>query len=96
MNTRWNSWATPIAATPHRPWRASRSRCGRITSSLRSPLAKRITAMSLAAANSVTALRNRSPIFSRIAGDGIGKPRWWVRKLTTWPDTCRLGTQPLR
>ena len=52
--------------------------------------------MSLAAAYSVTALRNRSPIFSRIAGDGIGKPRWWVRKLTTCPDTCRLGTQPLR
>jgi len=31
--------------------------------------------MSLSRANSVTALRNRNPIFSRIAGDGIGNPR---------------------
>ena len=61
----------------------SRSRCGRITSSFRSPLAKWITGMPLATANSVTALRNRNPIFSRIAGDGIGNPKWWVRKLTT-------------
>jgi hypothetical protein len=31
--------------------------------------------MSLAAADSATALRNRSPILSRIAGDRIGNPR---------------------
>src|SRR6478609_990322 len=31
--------------------------------------------MSWSAANSATALRNRSPIFSRIAGDGIGNPK---------------------
>jgi hypothetical protein len=96
VNTRWNSWATPIAATPVRPSRISRSRYGRITSSLRWPLAKRTTSISLSRANSVTALRNRNPILSRIAGDGIGNPRCPVRKLTTWPDICRLGTNPLR
>ena len=88
--------ATPIAATPDRPARASRSRCGRITSSLRSPLTNRTTGMPPSAANSTTALQNPNPIRSRIAGDGIENPRSWVRKLTTWPGTCRVGTHPLR
>ena len=78
---------------PHPPARANRSRCGRITASSRSPLVKRITGMSLGAANPSTALRKRSPIFSSIAGDGIGNPTWEVSKPSTWPDTCRLGTR---
>ncbi|HYZ07127.1 MAG TPA: hypothetical protein VE709_00735, partial [Pseudonocardiaceae bacterium] len=57
-------------------------------------MAKRITGMSLSAANSATALRNRSPMRSKIAGEGIGNPRCRVRKLTTCPGTCRVGTQP--
>jgi hypothetical protein len=85
-----------MAATPLRPARITWSRCGRITSSLRCPLAKRITGMLCSAANSTTALRNRNPIRSKIAGDGIGNPKCWVKKLTTWPDTCKVGTQPLR
>jgi hypothetical protein len=40
-----------------------------------SPLPKRTTGMSPPAAKSVTALRNPSPIRSKIAGDGIGYPR---------------------
>ena len=42
---------TPIAATCERPLRAARSRCGRITSTLRSPRRNRITGMWLASAN---------------------------------------------
>jgi energy-coupling factor transporter ATP-binding protein EcfA2 len=75
---------------------ARRSKCGRITSNFRSPLAKRITGMSYSAANSVTALRNPNPIRSKITGEGIENPRCRVRKLTTWPGTCKFGTHPLR
>ena len=32
------------------------------------------------------------PIFSKIAGDGIGLPRCWVRNETTCPPICRFGT----
>ena len=83
MNTRWNSCAFPMAATPVPSARINRSRCGRITSSLRSPFAKLSTGMSWSAANPATSRRNRSPIFSRIAGDGIGNPKCAVKKPTT-------------
>ena len=74
-NTFWYSWATPIAATPDRPVAACRSRCGRITSILRSPLPNRTTGIEWSSANCLTFFRNRVPIFSRIGGDGIGYPR---------------------
>jgi len=45
---------------------------GRITSILRSSLPNRTTGMPLASAKSRTARRNEAPIFSMIAGDGIG------------------------
>ena len=72
MNTGANSWATPIAATPARPVAACRARYGRITSILRSSLPNRTTGIWLSSANRSTALRNAVPIFSMIAGDGIG------------------------
>lgn len=43
-----------------------------------------------------TAVRNAVPIFSRIAGDGIGLPRCTVRNDTTRPPICRFGTYPFR
>jgi len=43
-----------------------------MTSILRSPLWKRTTGMWSAWANNVTAWRNAVPIFSIIAGEGIG------------------------
>ena len=36
--------------------------------------------------------RNLVPIFSMIAGEGIGSPRCRVMNPTTWPATCNLGT----
>jgi hypothetical protein len=68
----------------------------RITSPLRSPLAKRTTGMSCSTAKSATALRNPTPIRSKTAGDGIGNPRCRVKKLTTCPGTCKFGTQPFK
>jgi hypothetical protein len=91
-NTFWNSCAVPIAATPDRPVRAWRARYGRITSTLRSSLPKRTTGMLLSVAKRSTAVRNAVPIFSMIAGDGIGLPRCAVINDTTCPGTCRLGT----
>ena len=35
---------------------------------------------------------NAVPIFSMIAGDGIGQPKCWVINDTTCPPTCRFGT----
>lgn len=49
----------------------------------------------LPGANLFTASRNRDPIFSMIAGDGIGNPRS-SRYCTSCPPTCRCGTYPLR
>ena len=71
-NTRANSWAIPIAATPGRPLAACAARYGRITSILRSSLPKCTTGMWLSAAKLPTARRNPVPIFFRTAGDGIG------------------------
>jgi hypothetical protein len=92
VNTFAYSWATPIAATPDRPVLACASRYGRITSILRSALVNRTTGMWSCSAKRATAFRNAVPIFSKIAGDGIGLPRCAVRKLTTCPPTCRFGT----
>jgi hypothetical protein len=39
-----------------------------------------------------TAARNASPILAKMAGEGIGWPRCWVKNVTTCPSTCRLGT----
>jgi hypothetical protein len=72
VNTGANSCATPIAATPARPVLACSARYRCITSILRSSLPKRTTGITLATANRSTALRNAVPIFSMIAGDGIG------------------------
>ena len=69
-----NSWATPIAATPERPRRLRVKEEGRITSILRSALPNRTTGMWSSRANCATAFRNANPIFSKIAGDGIGFP----------------------
>ena len=41
----------------------------------------------MACANNVTAWRNAVPIFSMIAGEGIGLPRCPVMNLTTCPAT---------
>ena len=61
----------PPRSPPPRPGhsRASRSRCGRTTSNLRSPLAKRTHGTSLASAKPVTARRNCCPVFSSNAGE---------------------------
>ena len=91
-NTFWNSWATPIAATPDRPVFAWAVRWRRITSIFRSPFLKRTIGMWLSSAKVVTARRNRVPIFSITAGEGIGNPRCWVMKETTCPPTCKEGT----
>jgi hypothetical protein len=70
-NTRANSCATPIAATPERPVAACTARFGRITSILRSFFSKCTSGITLSAANLRTAARNAVPTFSRIAGDGV-------------------------
>ena len=72
--------------------RACRARYGRITSILRSSLPNRTTGILLSAAKRCTAVRNAVPIFSMIAGDGIGLPRCAVINDTTCPPTCRFGT----
>ena len=72
--------------------RACRTRYGRITSALRSPLPNRTTGILLSVAKRSTAVRNPVPILSMIAGDGIGLPRWAVINDTTCPPTCRFGT----
>ena len=59
----------------------------RITSIFRSPLADLITCTPRVAALRRTLSRNRVPIFTKIAGDGTGWPRWRVRNVTTWPNT---------
>ena len=46
----------------------------------------------MAAANALTSRRNRLPIFSMIAGDGIGLPRCSSKNHLTCPPTCRFGT----
>jgi hypothetical protein len=95
-NTFWYSCATPIAATPDRPVAACAARCRPITSILRSSFVKRTTGTCSVAANEDTDRRNAVPIFSRIAGEGIGNPRYAVMNDTTWPPTCKFGTYPLR
>ena len=79
-----------------RPVAAARTRYRRITSTFRSRLANRTTGMWLASAYDATARRNRPPIRSKIAGDGIGNPRCRVMNSTTCPGTCRFGTYPFR
>ena len=59
---------------------------------LRPVFSKRTTGMCSSSANRLTARRNAVPIFSKIAGDGIGLPRYAVKKDTTCPPTCKLGT----
>jgi hypothetical protein len=71
-NTFWYSWATPIAATSDLPVCAWAATWRRMTSIFRSPLPNRTTGMWFASAKSLTARRNAVPIFSMIAGDGIG------------------------
>ena len=92
VHTRWNSWATPIAATPDRPVDACRARCGVITSSLASSLPNLTQGMSLASAKEATALRNRSPSCRNSTGEGNGKPRCPDRNATTCALVCRIGT----
>ena len=92
VNTFAYSCATPIAATFDTPPAAACSRYGPITSILRSPLPKPTTGISLSLANLATARRNRPPIWSKIAGEGIGNPRCAVKNDTTCPPTCRFGT----
>ena len=92
VQTRWNSCATPIAATRERPPAAACFKYGAITSALRSSLANLTQGMSLASAKDATERRNRWLIFSSSAGEGIGMPRCWVMNATTWPLDCRMGT----
>jgi len=92
VHTRWNSWATPIAATPDRPVAACRIRFGAITSSLAWSFSNLIHRMSLASANDITDRRNRSPICRNSAGEGNGNPRWPERNATTWELVCKTGT----
>lgn len=84
--TRWNSRATPIAATPERPVPACALRYRIITAILRSPLTNRTTGMWFSAASLRTSSRNRSPIRPTTAGEGIGNPRF-ARICTTCPPT---------
>ena len=91
-NTFWYSCATPIAATPDRPVDSCLARCRRITSILRSVLPNLTTGMCSSPAKRDTDRRNAVPIFSRIAGDGMGKPRCCVMNDTTCPPTCSAGT----
>jgi hypothetical protein len=63
-----------------------------MTSALRASLSKGTSGMWLVVANRATAARNRSPILANSAGEGIGLPKCWVKKVTTWPLTCKFGT----
>ena len=92
VHTRWNSWATPIAATPDRPVDACRARCGCITSSLASSLPNLTHGMSLASEKESTALRKRSPSCRNSTGEGNGNPRCPERNATTWELVCKIGT----
>jgi hypothetical protein len=67
-----------------------------MTSALRASLAKRITGISWVAANRSTAARKLLPSLVKVAGEGIGLPRCWVRKPTTCPPTWRFGTYAFR
>ena len=75
---------------------ACRSRCGCITSILRSSLPNFTHGTPLSNANESTARRNFVPIFSISAGEGIGMPRCWVMNATTCPLDCRMGTYAFR
>ncbi len=92
VHTRWNSWATPIAATPDLPVAAWRARCGAITSSLALSFSNVTHGMSLASEKESTDRRNRSPICRNSAGEGNGNPRCPERNATTWELVCRIGT----
>ena len=81
-----------MATTCDRPDAAARRRCGVMTSILRSFLVNAIQGISLVLANCYIPCRNLIPIFSRMAGDAMGIPRWADMKVTTWPLTCRLLT----
>jgi hypothetical protein len=71
------------------------SRCGRIISSFRSPLAKRITGIVVACGELGDHLAEPQ---SDLLQDRRGRDRGTqeLGKLTTCPDTCRVGTHPLR
>jgi hypothetical protein len=91
-NTFWYSCDTPIAAIPDRPVASCLAKWRRITSILRSPFLNRTTGMCSSSAKPDTDRRNAVPIFSMIAGDGIGNPRCAVMNDTTCPPTCNVGT----
>ena len=52
--------------------------------------------MPCSSAKALTSRRKRLPIFCSNAGEGIGKPRCSVKKVTTWPPTCSVGTYAFR
>jgi len=70
----------PVELEP--PVAACRATYGGIRSILRSSSMTRATGILLSAAKLRTARRNAAPVRSRIAGDAIGLPECWVRKLT--------------
>ncbi len=66
--------------------------CGCITSILRSSLPNLTHGIPFDDAYDSTDLRNRVPMCSMSAGDGIGLPRCCVMNATTCPLDCRTGT----
>ena len=89
VNTAANSWAIPIAATP--PGRRLPGQIRPHHIDLAISLAEPHHRDSVVLGERHHSAANAVPIFSRIAGDGIGLPRCWVRKLMTCPPTCRFG-----
>jgi hypothetical protein len=67
-----------------------------MTSTLRSSLPNFTRGIPLEVAYDSTALRNRVPMCSISAGDGMGLPRCCVMKATTCPLDCRTGTYAFR
>ena len=71
-------------------------RYGCITSIFRSPLPNLTHGIPFELAQDSTAPRNRVPICSISAGDGIGLPRCRVMNATTCPLDCKMGTYAFR
>ena len=94
--TRWNSCETPTAATPDFPVAACAARCGCMTSIFRSSLPNFTHGIPVEDAYDSTAWRNRVPMCSISAGDGIGLHRCCVMNTTTCPLDCRTGTYAFR
>ena len=74
-NTFWKSWATPTATTPDPPAPSLRGQQRAHHVDLAVVLPKSTTGGPSDSEYCLTALRDRVPIFSMTAGDGIGKPR---------------------